>query len=217
MGEVWPMCDWAPTNVCLLGSHVAPAIETSPPSPLCRMCSCSASEGAGRRREDQLCWCSVYLDSWHFSPCLHFKAIHHAQGITSRPWIAELAPWDVFSCENWLGRTALPYEKNALTFLFLKGGVNRRGCRVAGLFGGYVLPLCPRWWPLDGERYLVSCWTSVSQWSVCVHGRMDQWKRNESSEVRAVHFGAEALLQWGTMVLLDEKFGLGWYWTQWSS
>lgn len=97
------------------------------PPPLCRMCSCSASEGGGRRREDQLCWCSVYLDSWHFSPCLHFKAIHHAQGITSRPWIAELAPWDVFSCENWLGRTALLYEKNALTFLFLKGGVNRRG------------------------------------------------------------------------------------------
>lgn len=83
--------------------------------------------GAEEEEVVQPCWSNVHLDSWYFVQSPHFKTIHHARVFTSRPRTAELAPWEVLSCENWLGRTALAHEKNALTSLFFKGKVKGRG------------------------------------------------------------------------------------------
>lgn len=109
-------CVWLCPCSCLLVSLVSLAVNASH---LNRMRSCS-EEGRGGGEMVQPCWSNVHLDSWYFSQCFHFKTIHHAQGITSRHWIAELAPWEAFSCENWLGRTALPHEENCFDFLIFK-------------------------------------------------------------------------------------------------
>lgn len=240
LGEVWPSCGCAPAHVCWAYASLLP----SKPSPCTGWAPAPSSEGGrGGGGVVQPCWSNVYLDSWYFSWCLHFKAIHHAQGITSRPWIAELAPWEVFSCENWLGRTALPYEKkNALTLLFLKGKVNGRGwidshAFSADIWLSYALlsdgygQVWPRWRDLVqmGMGRLLHLQTvmtlelassvvlnfSLPVMCVCLHSRMDQWKEMQALRSELQTSGLRFWLWWDTTVLLDEKFGLVWYLTQW--
>lgn len=63
-----------------------------------------------------------------------------------QPWIAELAPWEVLSCENWLAGQLCHVGKKKKCFDFL---LFKRLCkweqlnRVAGTFSRYVLLLCP--------------------------------------------------------------------------
>lgn len=218
---MWLTCGHVSAHIC----RALVSLPTSEPSSCGGWAPSPSSEGGkggGGGGVVQPSWSNVHLDSWYFSQCLYFKAIHHAQGITSRPWIAELAPWEVFSCENCLGRTALPYEKKCFAFvIFRRQGKRKRLNALTGTFRGCISPLCPAvgwiWgsqtqvngFGTDGNglsvasanshvfRFCLKCCVEVqSPRDVWLQSRTEQWREVQALR-QSWNLGAEVLLMMG--------------------